>query len=80
MLRIYLLGLAILAVAILLNALVNRLGIMGWYDFLLALGRPDTRAGLKIRLVDGLWLFVLYPALLGGTAVLAERMLRGWGM
>jgi hypothetical protein len=80
MLRIYLMGLVILGIAIVLNGVVNRLGILGWYDFLLALGEAERRAHLKLRLIDGLWLFLLYPALLGAAAVMADRVLGAVGI
>lgn len=75
MLRIYLIGSIILISAIVMNGVINRLGIMGWYDFLTAISQTDERAHARLRVVDGLWLFLVYPALLGLAAVWADRIL-----
>ena len=80
LLRIYLMVLVILVAAIFLNGIVNRLGILGWYDFLLALVDPESRANLRLRLIDALWLFVAYPAFLGAAAVVADRALGAAGI
>jgi hypothetical protein len=74
MLRLYLAGLVVLGAAIVLNVVVSRLGVLGWYDFLLQLQRLGVREGVQIRAVDALWLFVGYPFLLGLAAAGALKI------
>lgn len=64
---IFLVGLAILVAALLLNFIANKLGILTWYDFV---SSPS-----KARFIDYIWLFVLYPFLLGATAYAAVKFL-----
>ena len=67
MIRPYCIGLSILIFAILANALANLLGVKTWYDFLnLLLDKESSLA--SISLFDFLWLFVLYPLVLGGSS------------
>ena len=56
-------GFFLLFFAIIMNAIVQYLKIMTWYDFLMIL--KDNSKSIKIRLIDYLWLFVGYPFLLG---------------
>lgn len=56
----YIIGVAILVAALFLNAFATRLGIVTWYDFV---KKPSTA-----RWFDYVWLFILYPALLGVSA------------
>lgn len=65
MLKIYLIGVIILIAAIFLNGLINKLGVLGWYDFINLLIDKQTASTRKVRLIDMLWLFVAYPFLLG---------------
>ena len=65
MLKIYLIGIIILVAAILLNGVVNKLGILGWYDFLNLLLEKGSATTRKVRIIDILWLFIAYPFLLG---------------
>lgn len=57
--QIYLIGVVILVTAILLNAVATKLRIMTWYGFV----KKPTSA----RPLDYLWLFLLYPGLLGAA-------------
>lgn len=72
LLKIFITGLVILISAIALNALIPRLGIMGWYEFLSRLAVPDGTPGPG--LIDLIWLFIGYPFLLGCSALLAEKI------
>lgn len=65
MIRLYIIGLAILIVAIFANGIVMELGIKTWYDLLEILTRNGTSAFNKINLLDYLWLFIAYPLILG---------------
>ena len=61
--NIILSGFFLLFFAIIMNAIVQYLKIMTWYDFLMIL--KDNSKSTKIRLIDYLWLFVGYPFFLG---------------
>jgi hypothetical protein len=66
LLRVYLVGLAVLAGAIVVNVLAGAVGLKTWYDVL----KPIPELGViavarTLTLPDILFLFVLYPALLG---------------
>ena len=61
--NIILSGFFLLFFTIIMNAIVQYLKIMTWYDFLMML--KDSSKSTKIRLIDYLWLFVGYPFLLG---------------
>ncbi len=65
MLKIYLIGIIILLAAILLNRVINKLGVLGWYDFINLLVDKETAPARKVRIIDMLWLFIAYPFLLG---------------
>ena len=69
MLKIYLIGIIILFTAILLNGVINKLGVLGWYDFINLLVDKETAPVRKVRIIDILWLFIAYPFLLGLAVV-----------
>jgi len=77
MLKIYLIGVIILIAAILLNGLINKLGVLGWYDFINLLIDKQTATARKVRLIDMLWLFIAYPFLLG-LAGISGNYLYNW--
>jgi cation transporter-like permease len=73
-LRIYLAGVAILLGAIVINMLAGVVGLKTWYDVL----KPIPEIGLaavarSLTVMDVLFLFVLYPALLGLCGYLVMR-------
>ena len=76
MLKVYLTGIIILVSAIVLNVLSGLLGIAGWYDFLSGLSREGKVFLRQLGVLDYAWLFVLYPALLGLSTVLADRLFK----
>ena len=76
MLKIYLTGIVILVSAIVLNILAGLLGIVGWYDFLTGLMRDGKLFLRQLGVLDYAWLFVLYPAFLGLTTLLADRLFK----
>ena len=69
MLKIYLIGIIILVTAILLNGVINKLGVLGWYDFINLLVDKETAPSRKVHILDILWLFIAYPFLLGLAGV-----------
>ncbi|MFM2138719.1 MAG: hypothetical protein RJA57_1026 [Bacteroidota bacterium] len=70
MIRIYVAGLVILVSAIALNLLAQQLSVMGWYEFLTRLQKEGKQLFRSMKAVDPLWLFLIYPLLLGAS---------GWG-
>lgn len=64
MIKLYFIGLGILLVAILANALIGKIGIKSWYDFINLLIEHQMAAFGKIGILDYLWLFVGYPLIL----------------
>lgn len=66
-LYLFLLGIAILVGAILLNLFASQLGLVGWYEFL----KDRNNASLA----SYAWLFLIYPLGLGSIAYFASRLL-----
>ena len=66
--KAYIIGAVVLLAAILFNVVVQRLGVMGWYDFLNGLVSEGRGIFRRVRFVDHLWLWFLYPLLLGLSA------------
>ena len=62
MVRIYLIGISILIVAIIANFSAKIIGISTWYDFLNSFTNPTTS---NFKFIDYLWLFLIYPIILG---------------
>ena len=69
LIKLYVMGLMILIIAILANFLATQLGLKTWYDFLNQLGNRDA-----LSLKDGLWLFVLYPLILGCSLLIGNML------
>ena len=59
MIKYYFIGVIILLSAILANIIVAKLGLKTWYDFLNSIGNSS------LKLMDYLWLFGIYPLILG---------------
>jgi len=76
MTKVYFTGLIILLSAILLNLISGKLGITGWYDFLNGLANSGRKIFDSLSVMDYIWLFVLYPFLLGCSVFLAEKLFR----
>jgi hypothetical protein len=66
-LEIFIIGAAILIAALILNVFAQKLSITTWYDF--ADNPTDT------SLLAYLWLFFVYPFLLGLTAYIVSKRL-----
>ena len=69
MVRIYVIGISILIVAIIANFFAKIIGISTWYDFLNSF-RDSTTSNFKF--IDYLWLFFIYPIILGLGYFLGE--------
>ena len=65
MIRLYIIGLAILIIAILANGIILKLGLKSWYDFINLLTNDGSDAFKQISILEYLWLFVGYPLILG---------------
>ncbi|MBM3922029.1 MAG: hypothetical protein FJ340_02350 [Sphingomonadales bacterium] len=65
MLKIFAIGWCILVGAILLNGIIARAGIIGWYEFISLLTQKGSATFRLLRVVDYVWLFLAYPLLLG---------------
>lgn len=68
MFKIYFVGVFILFIAILLNGLINKMGIASWYDFINKLMSPQKQTIRELNFTDYCWLFFAYPFLLGVAA------------
>ena len=71
MIRIYFIGLFILITAILANILAVKLQLKTWYDLLNGLANSKSYWEL-ITFKDSLWLFLVYPLVLGLGVVFAN--------
>tara|TARA_B100000927_G_C16390145_1_gene438973 strand:+ start:228 stop:461 length:234 start_codon:yes stop_codon:yes gene_type:complete len=69
MLRIYVIGLSILIVAIIANFFAKIIGISTWYDFLNSFTDSTTS---NFKFIDYIWLFFIYPIILGLGYFLGE--------
>lgn len=77
MLKVFVVGWIILIVAIVLNALVGRIGITTWYPFFDEAGKIGLlKAFIKTSLISKLFLVVIYPALLGLTGYYALKFFK----
>lgn len=65
MLKLYIIGIAILITAILANFLAAKIGLLSWYDFLNLLSNKGGEGFVTVRFIDYLWLLLLYPLALG---------------
>ena len=74
MIKFIIQGWIILIVAIAANALVDFIGLKGWYEFL---SESSIR---KTRFVDYLWLIILYPCILGAGVWFANSLTKYLGL
>jgi hypothetical protein len=66
--KLYLTGVVVLVIAILANALASQIKVLTWYDFLTSLANEGTSGFGVVRWQDALWLFLVYPMILGAGA------------
>lgn len=76
MIKLFLIGWVILLTAIVLNGLIAKWGIIGWYDFINFLIEKGSRALKELRIMDYTWLFIVYPLLLGASYKAGESLYR----
>jgi hypothetical protein len=74
MLKFYIAGIIVLLIAILANVLAGILGLMSWYDAAVSLQKNGINGLKEWRWMDYLWLFILYPLILGSAAVAGIRV------
>lgn len=65
---IFIVGVGVLVAAIALNVLAQRLGLITWYDFV---DNPNGASAISY-----LWLFFVYPLVLGIVAYLGIKITR----
>lgn len=65
MFKLYIVGICILIVAILANAIVVKIGLKSWYDFFQLINEFGKQAFTRLTILDYLWLLVGYPLVLG---------------
>ena len=73
MIRVYFIGLFILITVIIANVIAAKLQLKSWYSLLDGLTNSSPLSDL-LTLKDSLWLFILYPLILGLGAVVANLL------
>ena len=74
MLRIYIIGVAILLIAIIANIIVGKLDISTWYDFGPTLSSKGFLAIKEAGLLSVLWLFIIYPIILACGYLIGDKL------
>jgi len=71
MVRIYIIGLTILLVAIITNGGAKYLGVLTWYDFMKSFSEQSSK---NFSILNYLWLFIIYPLILGLGYILGDSV------
>lgn len=71
MVRIYIIGITILFVAIIANGVAKYFGILTWYDFVKSFSEESSK---NFSILNYLWLFIIYPFLLGLGYLLGDSV------
>ena len=74
MLRIYVIGLSILLIAIIANVVVDKIGLSTWYDFGPQFFKRGFSAMQEVGLLSCIWLFILYPLVLGFAYIIGDKL------
>jgi hypothetical protein len=74
MVKIYMIGVAVLLIAIAANVLASVLGLMSWYDAITSLQKNGWNSFKQWKLFDYLWLFLFYPFILGLGYAVGNRL------
>ncbi|TJY37384.1 DUF7672 family protein [Pontimicrobium aquaticum] len=74
MIKLYTIGIFILIVAIIANAIVINIGLKSWYDFIELLTNYEFTVFKEINVLDFLWLFIGYPMILSLGYVLGNKL------
>ena len=71
MTRLYVIGVLILLGAILANIIASKLNLKSWYDLFLGISESSNYWS-QIRIIDFLWLILIYPLSLGFSAYIGN--------
>ena len=71
MTRLYVIGILILLGAILANIIATKLNLKSWYDLFLGVSE-NSNYWSQIRIIDGIWLILIYPLFLGFSAYIGN--------
>ncbi len=69
--RLYVIGVLILLGAILANIIATKLNLKSWYDLFLGV-IENSSYWSQIRIIDGIWLILIYPLSLGFSAYIGN--------
>ena len=69
--RLYIIGILILLGAILANIIATKLNLKSWYDLFLGVSE-NSNYWSQIRIIDFLWLILIYPLSLGFSAYIGN--------
>lgn len=78
MIRLYIIGICILIIAIVANAIILKLGIRSWYDFIHILRNDGWSAFSKLSILDVIWLFIFYPLVLSVGYLVGDKIASLW--
>ena len=73
MTRLYVIGVLILLGAILANIIASKLNLKSWYDLFLGISE-SSKYWSQIRIIDFLWLILIYPLSLGFSAYIGNTI------
>ena len=71
MTRLYVIGVLILLGAILANIIASKLNLKSWYDLFLGVSE-NSNYWSHIRIIDCIWLILIYPLSLGFSAYIGN--------
>ena len=71
--RLYVIGILILLGAILANIIATKLNLKSWYDLFLGVSE-NSNYWSQIRIIDFLWLILIYPLSLGFSAYIGNTI------
>jgi len=80
MIKFYIDGVCILLVAILANLLASKLHLQSWYSFLNEWSEKGGSVWERLLFRDWLWLFLVYPILLGLAVPLGRLVVKMLGV
>ena len=73
MTRLYVIGILILLGAILANIIASKLNLKSWYDLFLGV-IENSSYWSQIRIIDCIWLILIYPLSLGFSAYIGNKI------
>ncbi|HAB28096.1 MAG: hypothetical protein CMP05_12375 [Xanthomarina sp.] len=74
MVKLYIIGISILLVAIIANAVAIKIGLKSWYVFIQLLSDIGLSAFRELNLWDYFWMFLGYPLTLGLGYLLGAKL------